>query len=412
MEKDIQNCSNVSSTTSEEFFKCMWRDCTSTFKDDTELRKHLRDHCADLPPIQCEWEDCNSDVFTNRQLLSNHLLVHISDNVLKCDVPNCRTIFKKRRYLLLHRRKQHGIYSRQYGIGKYSQSILLYGDAESKIVCMWKDCNCVFKSYEEFKTHSVMHCRENLPSKCMWKDCPTKCVFSRLVFLKSHLFNHIKSNTVICSVKECGRLFSAQHYLVYHMKSNHGIDMQIDESKLASYKNFEFDKSYLNDSKYDDDSIESFSRHETNGANSDSKSVGEWQNSEIDLDTQNLHNKSKFPKIDSFKDDDVKYNFKNASMATSLKRDDEDSSYEKKFGKIYNSMITMQLNQQISQIQISLNALKTQQKNLIQSLDRYNPDISHFNYSINHIDEMISNFDENVSLQKKIKGFMNDIYKF
>jgi hypothetical protein len=87
-------------------FHCQWRDCNNTFPLESQLFSHVKAHIQITQPISCKWRTCETKpTYRHRGFLNDHIIGHMSKEIISIWCAGCRTGYRNRQALSRHQKK-------------------------------------------------------------------------------------------------------------------------------------------------------------------------------------------------------------------------------------------------------------------------------------------------------------------
>lgn len=185
---------------------CEWQRCNAQFTDNNEFLDHIQKHLKDVPKHEgheylCEWDLCDF---------------------------KCNSLSTFERHVLYH--EMHGRFlsageslELMHKLPKCSLSGLdrnRLPELPSDFVCLWRECNVVFKSVSLLHDHIVQHCTDEYHEKklisCQWRGCSYTA--KRLSQLKTHI-GRMHTQILVYACRKCGASRKSERTFFAHFLS-------------------------------------------------------------------------------------------------------------------------------------------------------------------------------------------------
>ncbi len=209
-------------------FKCRYIECTKTFKNKSDRKKHEK-FVHSSSRYQCPIPGCGI-MFKSKQGLKTHIHDTHSDSAsYKCSYPSCSKSYKHLSSLQRHIRIDHSslkyqcpypdcnkIFKRKDSISHHLK--YTHNDAKSqRIPCPYPECNQSFKHPKSLRSH-IQFMHNDVPRiKCPYPNCDR--TYQRKSSLNEHIrFVHLDKRPHVCKI--CGEQYRQRYLLTYHLEHN------------------------------------------------------------------------------------------------------------------------------------------------------------------------------------------------
>nr|XP_005998970.2 PREDICTED: P43 5S RNA-binding protein-like [Latimeria chalumnae] len=197
--------------------RCAQADCKAEFYTKDKLKRHVEYvHGKKEEYFKCNYEDCGS-TFKKRQAYKAHLTEHTKVLAFVCRKAECGMKFESVVKRNAHEKKHNGYPC----TARDCQLVLptwtkLLGHLETHTAEYKCDqCSKVFKKQDALRRHRRSHALKKRVLMCPKEDC--KMCFTTIFNLQHHIRRHLQILKYSCYFPGCTKLFSMRESLIRHL---------------------------------------------------------------------------------------------------------------------------------------------------------------------------------------------------